>query len=132
MRELFLPDTDKEEWLCMDFSGQEPKMLVNLVLLLDKKFGTRQVKDLTTGEVELVKEEGFPGANLARLPEFSGREADFHTAVARKCMEEENRHKGVSVTEDELAAQAKEFRSKAKSIGLGIMYGSGNAKVAEE
>ena len=132
MRALFIPDLPEEKWLCMDFSGQEPKMLCNLVLLLDKKFGTRQVKNLATGEITLIKEEGFPGANLARQPEFSGREADFHTAVARKCMEEENRHKGVTVTEEELAEQAKAFRSKAKSIGLGIMYGSGNAKVAEE
>ena len=132
MRAIFVPDNEDEKWLCMDFSGQEPKMLVNLVLLLDKKFGTRQVKNLNTGEVVLVKEEGFPGADLARLPVFSGREADFHTAVATKCMEAENKVKGVTVTEEELAAQAKAFRTKAKSIGLGIMYGSGDAKVAEE
>lgn len=132
MRALFVPDNDDEQWLCMDFSGQEPKMLVNLVLLLDKKFGTRQVKNISTGEITLVKEEGFPGADLARLPEFSGREADFHTAVAKKCMAEQNKHNGVTVTEEELAAQAKGFRTKAKSIGLGIMYGSGDAKVAEE
>lgn len=132
MRQIFVPDNDKEKWLCMDFSGQEPKMLCNLVLMLDKKYGTRQVKNLATGEIELIKEEGFPGANLARQPEFSGREADFHTAVAKKCMEEENRSKGIKVTEEELNEQAKAFRSKAKSIGLGIMYGSGNAKVAEE
>lgn len=132
MRALFLPDTPDEQWLCMDFSGQEPKMLVNLVLLLDKKYGTRQVKDLVTGEVRIIKEEGFPGANLARTPEFSGRKADFHTAVAKRCMEIENKHKNITVTEEELAEQAKNFRSKAKSIGLGVMYGSGNDKVAEE
>lgn len=132
MRALFLPDTPEEQWLCMDFSGQEPKMLVNLVLLLDKKFGTRQVKDLVTGEVKIIKEEGFPGANLARTPEFSGRQADFHTAVAKKCMEVENRHKGITVTEEELKEQAANFRTKAKSIGLGVMYGSGDDKVAEE
>jgi DNA polymerase I-like protein with 3'-5' exonuclease and polymerase domains len=132
MRALFIPDTPDEKWLCMDFSGQEPKMLVNLVLLLDKKYGTKQVKDLTTGEIHTIKEEGFPGANLARTPIFAGREADFHTAVARKCMEAENKHKGVTVTEEELAEQAKKFRKKAKSIGLGIMYGSGNSKIAEE
>ena len=132
MRALFLPDTPEEQWLCMDFSGQEPKMLVNLVLLLDKKYGTRQVKDLVTGEVKIIKEEGFPGANLARTPEFSGRKADFHTAVAKRCMEIENKHKNITVTEEELAEQAKNFRSKAKAIGLGVMYGSGNDKVAEE
>lgn len=132
MRALFVPDTEDEQWLCMDFSGQEPKMLCNLVLMLDKKFGTRQVKNLATGEIELVKEEGFPGADLARLPEFSGREADFHTAVATKCMEVENKAHGRVVTPEELAQQAKEFRTPAKSIGLGIMYGSGNKKVAEE
>ena len=132
MRALFLPDTPEEQWLCMDFSGQEPKMLVNLVLLLDKKYGTRQVKDLVTGEVKIIKEEGFPGANLARTPEFSGRKADFHTAVAKRCMEIENKHKNITVTEAELAEQAKNFRSKAKAIGLGVMYGSGNDKVAEE
>lgn len=131
MRALFIPDTPSEKWLCMDFSGQEPKMLVNLVLLLDKKFGTKQVKNMATGEITLIKEEGFHGANLARQPEFSGRKADFHTAVATKCMEVENKHKGINVTPEELAAQAKAFRSKAKSIGLGVMYGSGNKKVAE-
>lgn len=132
MRDLFVPDSDEEQWLCMDFSGQEPKMLVNLVLLLDKKFGTRQVKDLATGEITTIHEEGFPGANLARLPEFSGREADFHAAVATKCMEMENKAHNRVVTPEELAKQAKEFRTPAKSIGLGIMYGSGNKKVAEE
>lgn len=132
MRSMFIPDTPEEQWLCMDFSGQEPKMLVNLVLLLDKKFGTRQVKNMRTGEVTLIKEEGFPGATLAAQPEFAGREADFHTAVAKKCMEVENKHKGLVVTEEELNAQAKGFRKKAKSIGLGVMYGSGNKKVAEE
>lgn len=132
MRSLFLPDSEFEKWLCMDFSGQEPKMLVNLVLLLDEKFGTRQVKDLTTGEIKIVKEEGFPGASLARLPEFSGREADFHTAVSTKCMEIENRTHNRAVTPEELKEQAAKFRTPAKSIGLGIMYGSGNKKVAEE
>lgn len=132
IRELFIPDNKDEKWLCMDFSGQEPKMLVNLVLRLDEKYGHRMVKDLTTGEIVEERIEGFPGAELARTEEFSGRKADFHTAVARKCMEEENKHNGITVTEEELAAQAKAFRYKAKSIGLGIMYGSGNAKVAEE
>lgn len=132
MRDLFIPDSEDEQWLCMDFSGQEPKMLVNLVLLLDKKFGTRQVRNMSTGEIELIKEEGFPGADLARLPEFSGREADFHTAVATKCMEVENRTHNRTVTPEELTKQAKDFRTQAKSIGLGIMYGSGNKKVAEE
>ena len=132
MRELFIPDTDDEQWLCMDFSGQEPKMLCNLVLMLDRKYGTTARKNLATGEIEYEREEGFPGANLARQPEFSGRKADFHTAVARCCMIVENRHNGVTVTDEELAAQAKGFRTKAKSIGLGVMYGSGDAKVAEE
>ena len=132
MRVLFIPDTDDEQWLCMDFSGQEPKMLCNLVLMLDRKYGTTARKNLATGEIEYEREEGFPGANLARQPEFSGRKADFHTAVARCCMIVENRHNGVTVTDEELAAQAKGFRTKAKSIGLGVMYGSGDAKVAEE
>lgn len=132
MRSLFLPDNDNEQWLCMDFSGQEPKMLVNLVLLLDSKFGVRQVKDMTTGEITLLKEEGFPGADLARTPEFASREANFHLAVAKQCMIKQNQHQGVTVTEEELMAQAKAFRGKAKSIGLGIMYGSGDKKIAEE
>ena len=132
MRSLFLPDTDEQKWLCMDFSGQEPKMLVNLVLLLDQKFGVRQVTDLTTGEKTLLKEEGFPGANLARTPEFASREANFHLAVAKQCMIKQNEHAGIEVSEEELMVQAKAFRGKAKSIGLGIMYGSGDEKVAEE
>lgn len=132
MREIFIPDAPDEDWLCMDFSGQEPKMLVNLVLLLDELLGKRQVKNMATGEIEIIHEEGFPGANLARQPEFAGRQADFHTAVATRCMETENKHKGITVTPEELKQQAKEFRSKAKSIGLGIMYGSGDAKIAEE
>lgn len=132
MREAFIPDTPDEQWLCMDFSGQEPKMLCNLVLMLDKKYGTRATKNMSTGEIEYTHEEGFPGANLARQPEFSGREADFHTAVATRCMITENKHNGITVTDEELKEQAKAFRSKAKSIGLGVMYGSGDKKVAEE
>ena len=132
MRSLFLPDSDEEQWLCMDFSGQEPKMLVNLVLLLDSKFGVRQVKDMTTGETTLLKEEGFPGADLARTPEFASREANFHLAVAKQCMIKQNQHDGVTVTDEELMDQSKAFRGKAKSIGLGIMYGSGDKKIAEE
>lgn len=132
MRSMFIPDTPDEQWLCMDFSGQEPKMLVNLVLMLDKKLGTRQVKNMATGEVKIVKELGFPGADLAVLPEWSGRQADFHTMVSRKCMEVENRKQGKVVSEEELAEQTKKFRKKAKAIGLGTMYGSGPAKIAEQ
>lgn len=131
MRTVFISDTPDELWLCMDFSGQEPKMLVNLVLMLDRLFGTKTIKDENTGEIRYEHTPSFPGAELARKPEFAGRKADFHTAVARICMEAENKHNGVTVTEEELAAQAKAFRTKAKSIGLGTMYGSGPAKIAE-
>lgn len=133
MRSLFIPDAPSDEdWLCMDFSGQEPKMLVNLVLLLDKALGSRQVTDKTTGEVFIKHEEAFPGADLARSPEFAGRKADFHTATSKYCMITENKKKGITVTDEELMKQAKDFRGLAKSIGLGTMYGSGNAKIAEE
>lgn len=131
MRTVFIPDTPDEKWLCMDFSGQEPKMLVNLVLMLDKVLGTKRIKDESTGDTHIEYTPSFPGAELARKPEFAGKQADFHTAVARICMETENKHNGIHATEEELAAQAKKFRTKAKSIGLGIMYGSGPAKIAE-
>jgi len=131
MRTMFIPDSSDEEWLCMDFSGQEPKMLVNLVLMLDNILGTKKIKDEVTGEIRIEHTTGFPGADLARKPEFSGRKADFHTAVAKICMDTENKHNGVNVSEEELNQQAAAFRSKAKSIGLGTMYGSGPAKIAE-
>lgn len=131
MRTMFIPDKDTEQWLCMDFSGQEPKMLVNLVLMLDRVMGTRQIKDEVTGEIRMEHVSSFPGADLARKPEFAGREADFHTAVAKICMDTENKHNGINVSPEELAQQAAAFRTKAKSIGLGTMYGSGPAKIAE-
>lgn len=131
MRTVFIPDTDSEEWLCMDFSGQEPKMLVNLVLMLDKVMGTRKIKDEVTGEIRIEHTTSFSGADLARKPEFAGRKADFHKAVAKICMDTENKHNGINVSPEELDKQAAAFRTKAKSIGLGIMYGSGPAKIAE-
>jgi DNA polymerase I-like protein with 3'-5' exonuclease and polymerase domains len=79
-----------------------------------------------------TKDEYFPGASVARLPEFRSRKADFHSAVAKICVKKEYEVEGKDYTEEELIKGTKEFRPKAKSIGLGVMYGSGNAKVADE
>lgn len=132
MRSWFLPDTDEEDWLCMDYSGQEPKMLVNLVLMLDSAFGKHKVRDERTGVETVVKTEGFPGATLARQPLFSGRKANFHLAVAKECMRESNKEHNVQVSEEELMAQAKGFRGKAKTVGLGVMYGLGDQGIADQ
>ena len=126
IRSLFLPDNADEKWLSMDYSGQEPKMLVNAVILRDNDLWKE-----STG-IRKPGDELFAGANLARSPEFSGREADFHTAVATICVKEEMKIQRRELTDEELKKAAKEFRPKAKSIGLGVMYGSGNKKVAEE
>ena len=123
IRGLFLPDNDNEDWLSMDYSGQEPKMLVHTVLALEK-FMRKRFPDAPKPIV--------PGSDIAKLPEFAGREADFHTAVATICVKKEFELEHTTPTEDELKAAAKKFRPKAKSIGLGVMYGSGNKKVAEE
>lgn len=125
IRGLFLPDSKDEMWLSMDYSGQEPKMLVHTVLALDK-FMTERIAR-AGGNAQHV-----PGADIARREEFRGRTADFHTAVATICMEKEFQMMNKTYTQDELKHAGKEFRPKAKSIGLGVMYGSGDKKVAEE
>ena len=125
IRGLFLPDNKSEMWLSLDYSGQEPKMMVHTVLALHDFY-----KKLATSPKE--NESYFPGALLAMTPEFRGRDADFHTAVATICMKKELDMERVQYTPEQLKAKAKEFRPKAKSIGLGVMYGSGNKKVAEE
>lgn len=123
IRGLFLPDNDAEMWLSMDYSGQEPKMLVHTAILLDDHY-----KKISTQE----QKEYIPGGALARTEEFRGRSADFHTAVSKICMQREFEIAHHKYTEDELRIAAKEFRPKAKSIGLGTMYGSGDRKIAEE
>ena len=123
IRGLFIPDNDEEMWLSMDYSGQEPKMLVHTAILLDDHY-----KKISTQE----QKEYIPGGALARTEEFRGRSADFHTAVSKICMQREFEIAHHKYTEDELRIAAKEFRPKAKSIGLGTMYGSGDRKIAEE
>ena len=123
IRGLFLPDNKNEKWLSMDYSGQEPKMLVHTVIALNKSFAKI---------AKVPKDEYVPGAALAMTEEFRGRSADFHTAVATICMKKEFEMLHKTYTDIELKIAAKNFRPKAKSIGLGVMYGSGNAKVAEE
>lgn len=125
IRGLFLPDNDEEKWLSMDYSGQEPKMMVHTVIACDDSRRRIAINPDPNKEY-------FPGANLARDPKFSSRVADFHTAVSTICMEKEFQLANKVPTETELKIAAKEFRPKAKSIGLGVMYGSGDQKVAEE
>lgn len=127
IRSLFLPDSDDEMWLSLDYSGQEPKMLVHTVLAWSAWL-RRNVMD---GD-DKDKFEAMKGEFIAKRPEFRGREADFHTAVASICMEAENKNANIQMTPEEFKRAVKAFRPKAKSIGLGVMYGSGNAKVAEE
>lgn len=124
IRSLFIPDTNDERWLSLDYSGQEPKMLVHVIL----KFNAQQEK-IARGE---SLEEYVPGASLAKTEKFSGRNADFHTAVSEICMRKEYMLYGKNPEGDDFKKDVKAFRQKAKSIGLGVMYGSGNKKVAEE
>ena len=124
IRSLFLPDTDKEKWLSLDYSGQEPRMLVHTVLACNASMLRLNTNpDIT---------EAIAGANLAKTEQFRGRGADFHTAVATICMQKEFEKEGKRTDTEEFKKAVKAFRPKAKSIGLGVMYGSGNAKVAEE
>lgn len=125
IRGLFLPDTDEEKWLSMDYSGQEPKMLVHTVIAVEKKYGC----------IAIGQKHHVPGVEIAMQDRFRGRSADFHSAVAYICVEEEKKLEGIVLADEPEEQQAKEvkaFRPKAKSIGLGVMYGSGNKKVAEE
>lgn len=114
IRSLFLPD-DGDIWLCADYSGQEPRMLVHTALQIAALFGDRYM----------------PGVELARTEEFRGRKSDFHTAVATFCRRADflMQHKPTDTPEFKQAI--KEFRYSAKKIGLGTMYGSGPAKIAE-
>lgn len=129
IRSLFLPDRDDEMWLSLDYSGQEPKMLVNRVLQICHEIRNSIVKN---SEDNPFEEEVFPGEFTAQRPEFKGREADFHTAVATICVTEENKILKRTPSDEEFKKEVKAFRPKAKSIGLGVMYGSGDAKVASE
>lgn len=124
IRGLFLPDNEDEMWLSMDYSGQEPKMLVHTVIALNKAM---QKAYNDSADTEYV-----PGARIAQTDAFRSRKADFHTAVAGICMERECELMHMHPTPEELKAMTKSFRPKAKSIGLGVMYGSGNKKIAEE
>lgn len=124
IRGLFLPDNDNEEWLSLDYSGQEPKMLVHTVLKLNEK-----TKAISRNQ---DKDEYIAGAKLAATEDFRGRSADFHTAVAKICVEQEYKILGKDLSSPDFMKDVKAFRPKAKSIGLGVMYGSGNKKVASE
>lgn len=124
IRGLFLPDNEHEMWLSMDYSGQEPKMLVHTVIALDKR-----MRQIGNGRADV---EYVPGAKIAQTDEFRSRKADFHTAVAAICMKQECNLMHLEPTPEEFKKMVKEFRPKAKSIGLGVMYGSGDGKIAEE
>lgn len=124
IRGLFLPDSEDEMWLSMDYSGQEPKMLVHTVIALDKA-----MRKIGNGRADM---EYVPGAKIAQTDEFRSRKADFHTAVAAICMKQECNLMHLNPTPEEFKKMVKDFRPKAKSIGLGVMYGSGDGKIAEE
>lgn len=129
IRGLFLPDNEDEKWLSLDYSGQEPRMLVHTVLALNE-----QCKRIArrSNPNDLETEEYFSGAKLAQDERFRGRSADFHTAVAEICVREEYKLSKQTPDTEQFWKDVKAFRPKAKSIGLGVMYGSGNKKVAEE
>lgn len=125
IRSLFLPD-DGDDWLCMDYSGQEPRMLVHAVLSVEKAYN-RQL-----GHTDKIEARLLAGSELAEDPKFRGYDADFHTAVSSFCIEEEYRMDGKPTDTEEFHKDVKAFRGKAKSIGLGVMYGSGVKKMADE
>lgn len=129
IRGLFLPDNKHEQWLSLDYSGQEPRMLVHTVLALNEQC-KRIARRSNPSDLEI--EEYFSGAKLAQDERFRGRSADFHTAVAEICVREEYKISKQTPDTEQFWKDVKAFRPKAKSIGLGVMYGSGNKKVAEE
>lgn len=127
IRSLFLPDNNEERWLCMDYSGQEPRMLVNTVLRVEKAYN--KGCGYNDGKIH---HRILAGSEKASDPKFAGYNADFHTAVSSFCIEEEFKTEGKPIDTDEFKAAVKAFRGKAKSIGLGVMYGSGVKKMATE
>jgi len=130
IRSIFIPDDDKQLWLCADYSGQEPRMLVHTVLNIEEVFGT--LKSRTNGVTYTDSMCLLPGSDLAKTEEFRGRDADFHTAVSGYCMTEQFKLEGRQIGTVDFNKAVASFRPKAKSIGLGVMYGSGDARVAEE
>ena len=132
IRALFLPDTDDEKWLCMDYSGQEPRMLVHTVLNVEEAYGIIEKKSASDGTVTQERVRMLKGSELAETEAFRGRDADFHTAVSSFCMKEDFILQGKEPAGDDFKSAIKKFRPKAKSIGLGVMYGSGDQKVADE
>ena len=125
IRSLFLPE-EGDDWLCMDYSGQEPRMLVHAVLSVEKAYNRQLGND---GKIEARL---LAGSELAEDPKFRGYDADFHTAVSSFCIEEEYKMEGKPTDTEEFKKDVKAFRGKAKSIGLGVMYGSGVKKMADE
>jgi len=85
VRSLFLPE-EGEQWAAMDFSSQEPRLLVHYATLL-----------------------GLPGSENMAKAYRENPDTDFHQMVADMA--------GIK-------------RKAAKTIGLGLMYGMGKAKLA--
>lgn len=146
LRSIFIPE-DGEVWLALDYSAQEPRMLVHLAIMMGKAFGF----------------DRCPSALIAMEERFSGRESDFHTEVAkavidqqyapviRKTPDEEIEkyyneniaelpwvhHPIINFSDDFADKEAlinflyKKFRTPAKAIGLGVMYGRGVPSIVE-
>ena len=88
VRSLFLPEENNEFFAALDFSAQEPRLLIHYAKLL-----------------------GLPGAEIMAQAYHDDPDTDFHQMVSDLC--------GDTVD-----------RKAAKTIGLGISYGMGKAKLA--
>ena len=93
IRSLFLPE-EGEKWASIDFSQQEPRILVHYASLFGKSRGLdlKGINEFVTGYRE-------------------NPDMDFHTMVAEMA--------GIP-------------RKQAKTINLGMMYGMGQAKLADQ
>ena len=178
LRSIFIPE-DGEVWLALDYSAQEPRMLVHLAIMMGKAFGF----------------DRCPSALIAMEERFSGRDSDFHTEVAKAVIDQQyvpvirktddkkleeyfaehisnlpwvhssidsmlsSMYKGkkehyeenligtylnfeqyyetIPQEEKEFNKETlikflyKKFRTPAKAIGLGVMYGRGVASIVE-
>lgn len=140
---LFIAD-EGCKLVCLDYSAQEPRMLVHLVALLGKLYGVKAI----------------PGADLAMSKRFQDKNSDFHMEVARAVVDkyfkpwiygteftfnEKLEHmllmswfyikdnEQAPSNNDELYEKAvKCYRTPAKEIGLGVMYSMGLKTLAEK
>jgi len=104
-RSIYLPD-EGGEWSCLDFSGQEPRMIIHYAEITGCK-GGKEAADACRND-----------------PNW-----DNHSTMARM-MYEQFVQADLLSNDWAIATAAKQLRGTAKTIFLGLIYGMGGGKLA--